>query len=309
VTPEPQSGDEIGSVVAPGAGNGDGPSGVGDGPSGVGDGPPGLGAGSDDGLCDQFGAPAVVAAAEQVHEAPEAEPAAAALVFGARVDLARRYVAALATDGIVRGLIGPRESGRLWSRHVLNSAVVADLIEPDARIVDIGSGAGLPGIPLAIARPDCRVDLVEPLERRAQFLREMAELLELNHCRVVRGRAEDVVAECGGARVVTSRALAPLHRVAVWSAPLIAAGGWMVALKGQSAAEELARDRQALMATGLVDAELMTVGTGIVDPATLVVRAQRNGDMSKTPRAGQRRRPRKPQKDPMGQRSGRQGSQ
>ena len=309
MTPEPQSGDEIGSVVAPGAGNGDGPSGVGDGPSGVGDGPPGLGAGSDDGLCDQFGAPAVVAAAEQVHEAPEAEPAAAALVFGARVDLARRYVAALATDGIVRGLIGPRESGRLWSRHVLNSAVVADLIEPDARIVDIGSGAGLPGIPLAIARPDCRVDLVEPLERRAQFLREMVELLELNHCRVVRGRAEDVVAECGGARVVTSRALAPLHRVAVWSAPLIAAGGWMVALKGQSAAEELARDRQALMATGLVDAELMTVGTGIVDPATLVVRAQRNGDMSKTPRAGQRRRPRKPQKDPMGQRSGRQGSQ
>jgi 16S rRNA (guanine527-N7)-methyltransferase len=275
----------------------------------VGDGPPGLGAGSDDGLCDQFGAPSVVAAAEQVHEAPEAEPAAAALVFGARVDLARRYVAALATDGIVRGLIGPRESGRLWSRHVLNSAVVADLIEPDARIVDIGSGAGLPGIPLAIARPDCRVDLVEPLERRAQFLREMVELLELNHCRVVRGRAEDVVAECGGARVVTSRALAPLHRVAVWSAPLIAAGGWMVALKGQSAAEELARDRQALTGTGLVDAELMTVGTGIVDPATLVVRAQRNGDMSKTPRAGQRRRPRKPQKDPMGQRSGRQGSQ
>ena len=250
-------------------------------------------------------------AVERVHEAPEveAEPAAAALVFGTRVDLARKYVAALATDGIVRGLIGPREAGRLWSRHVLNSAVVADLIEPGARIVDIGSGAGLPGIPLAIARPDCRVDLVEPLERRAQFLREMVELLELNQCRVVRGRAEDVVAECGGARVVTSRALAPLHRVAVWSAPLIAAGGWMVALKGQSAAEELARDRQALTATGLVDAELMTVGTGIVDPATLVVRAQRNGDTSRTARAGQRRRPRKPPKDPMGQRSGPQGSQ
>jgi len=302
VTPEPQSGDEIGSRDVPGAGDRDEP-------SGVGDGSPGLGAGSADGLCDQFGAPAVVAAAETVHEAPEAEPAAAALVFGARVTLARKYVAALATDGIVRGLIGPREAGRLWSRHVLNSAVVADLIEPGARIVDIGSGAGLPGIPLAIARPDCRVDLVEPLERRAQFLREMVELLELNQCRVVRGRAEDVVAECGGARVVTSRALAPLHRVAVWSAPLIAAGGWMVALKGQSAAEELARDRQALTATGLVDAELMTVGTGIVDPATLVVRAQRNGDTSRTARAGQRRRPRKPPKDPMGQRSGPQGSQ
>ena len=245
---------------------------------------------------------------ETADDALEAEPAAAATVFGERVGLARSYVAALATDGIVRGLIGPRESGRLWSRHVLNSVVIADLIEPGARVVDIGSGAGLPGIPLAIARPDCRIDLVEPLERRAAFLREIVEMLELQHCRVVRGRAEDVVAECGGAQVVTSRALAPLHRVAVWSEPLIAIGGWMLALKGQSAAEELARDRPAMIATGLIDAEVVTVGTGIVDPATLVVRAQRSGDMSTTPRAGQRRRPRKPPKDPRGQQS-RQGSQ
>ena len=260
------------------------------------------------------------AAAERVHEAPEveaervheargveAEPAAATLMFGDRVDLARRYVAALATDGTVRGLIGPREAGRLWSRHVLNSAVVGELIEPGARVVDIGSGAGLPGIPLAIARPDCRVDLVEPLERRAQFLREIVELLALDHCRVLRGRAEDVVADCGGAQVVTSRAVAPLSRVAVWSAPLIGIGGWMMALKGQSAAEELTRDRQALAAVGLIDAEVMTVGAGIVDPPTLVVRARRSAEISKTLRSGQRRKPLKSPGDPKDPRSGQSG--
>jgi 16S rRNA (guanine527-N7)-methyltransferase len=239
---------------------------------------------------------------------PEAEPAAAALVFGDRLEAARTYVAALATDGIVRGLIGPREAGRLWSRHVLNSAVVADLIEPGARVVDIGSGAGLPGIPLAIARPDCRVDLVEPLDRRAQFLREVVELLQLEHCRVVRGRAEDVVADCGGAQFVISRALAPLHRVAVWSAPLIAAGGWMLALKGQSAAEELARDKQALATAGLIDAEVMTVGAALVDPPTLVVRARRSAEMATSPRSGQSRRRRKPEKESRGQESRRQES-
>jgi len=241
---------------------------------------------------------------ETADDALEAEPAAAATVFGERVGLARSYVAALATDGIVRGLIGPRESRRLWSRHVLNSAVVADLIESGARVVDIGSGAGLPGIPLAIARPDCRIDLVEPLERRAAFLREIVEMLELQHCRVVRGRAEDVVAECGGSQVVTSRALAPLHRVAAWSAPLIIAGGWMLAMKGQSAAEELARDSHALTAVGLIDAEVATVGIGIVDPPTLVVRARRSAEPS---RSSASRRRRVPTKDPRGEQSGWQG--
>lgn len=296
MTPEPESGGHLGSPDVGAAPVGDGASGSGD-------------VGSPE--CSSVGAGGVTA--EGTHEAPEveAEPTAAALVFGDRVDLARRYVAGLATDGIVRGLIGPREAGRLWSRHVLNSAVVGDLIEPGARVVDIGSGAGLPGIPLAIARPDCRVDLVEPLERRAQFLREIVELLGLDQCRVVRGRAEDVVTDCGGAQVVTSRALAPLSRVAVWSAPLIAAGGWMMALKGQSAAEELARDRQALTAAGLIDAEVITVGTGIVDPATLVVRAQRSGDIWKSPASGRRRKPRKPAgdpKDPRSRQSGRAGS-
>ena len=205
----------------------------------------------------------------------EPEPTAAELVFGERVELARRYVVALASDGVVRGLIGPREAGRLWSRHILNSAVAGALLGEDASVVDVGSGAGLPGIPLAIARPDCRVVLVEPLERRTLFLQEMVDVLELTNCRVVRGRADQVVEECSGADVVTSRAVAPLAKLALWSAPLLRMDGQLLALKGASAAEEIGRDRQAVAGVGLVDLELVTVGAGLVDPETVVVRARR----------------------------------
>jgi 16S rRNA (guanine527-N7)-methyltransferase len=187
----------------------------------------------------------------------EPEPAAAAMVFGDRIGLARRYVDALATEGVVRGLIGPREPARLWTRHVLNSAAVAGLIDPGARVVDIGSGAGLPGIPLAIARPDCQITLVEPLERRVRFLLEMVDALGLGRVRVVRGRAEEVVAQCGDADVVISRAVAPLHRLVGWSAPLARPGGVVLAMKGESARDELERDRKALAAAGLVDPEVL----------------------------------------------------
>jgi 16S rRNA (guanine527-N7)-methyltransferase len=195
------------------------------------------------------------------------------VVFGERIDLARRYVQALATDGVLRGLIGPREPARLWTRHVLNSAAAAALIAPDARVVDIGSGAGLPGIPLAIARPDCSITLVEPLERRVRFLLEMVDALGLTNCRVVRGRAEDVVRQCGDADVVTSRAVAPLHRLVGWSAPLAKDGGVILAMKGESARDELQRDEKALTAAGLVDAEVLELaGAGDV---TYVIRARR----------------------------------
>jgi len=205
----------------------------------------------------------------------EDEPVAAVRMFGERIDLARAYVASLATDGVVRGLIGPREPARLWTRHVVNSAVIAELIEQGVRVVDIGSGAGLPGIPLAIARPDLRVTLVEPLERRARYLSEMIETLDLRLCRVVRGRAEEVVAECGDADIVTSRAVAPLHRLAGWSAPLTRVGGVVLAMKGQSAAEELQRDRSAVAAAGLVEPEVLEIrGYEQIDP-TFVVRATR----------------------------------
>ncbi len=226
----------------------------------------------------------------------ETEPAVAVDVFGDRIDHARRYVAALATGGLIRGLIGPRESQRLWSRHVLNSAVVGTLIDEGATVVDIGSGAGLPGIPLAIARPDLRVTLVEPLERRVTFLAEVLAELELTGCRVIRGRAEDVIAECGNSDVVTSRAVAPLHRLAAWSAPLARDGGWVLALKGASAAQELERDRSAVTAAGLVDAEVLALDAGRETGAerTFVIRARRKAAQSArptrpSPRSGRRR--------------------
>ena len=224
-------------------------------------------------------------------EAPgiEPEPDVAGLAFGERLGLAREYVQALSTDGVLRGLIGPREPGRLWTRHVLNSAAVAELIPPGARVVDIGSGAGLPGIPLAIARPDLKVDLVEPLERRVRFLQEICERLGLT-CRVIRGRAEDVVTQCGRADVVTSRAVAPLHRLVGWSTPLIRDGGLLLAMKGASAVEELERDLHAVAAAGLVDAEVLQVGGQLSAEPTFVVRARRRGVPSRSGRRSGRQK-------------------
>lgn len=221
----------------------------------------------------------------------EAEPAVAARIFGMRLNVARAYVDSLATDGVLRGLIGPREPSRLWTRHVLNSAVIADLIDTGLRVVDIGSGAGLPGIPLAIARPDLQVALVEPLERRVRYLVQMVDELGLTGCRVVHGRAEDVVTQCGDADVVTSRAVAPLHRLVTWSTPLVRFGGVVLAMKGQSAAQELDRDRKALAAAGLVDPEVLELGSHDMIEPTYVIRARRvAGAVRENTNAGQRNR-------------------
>ncbi|MFF2086347.1 16S rRNA (guanine(527)-N(7))-methyltransferase RsmG [Nocardia sp. NPDC058176] len=202
-------------------------------------------------------------------------PAAAARVFGERLDLARRYCAALATAGVQRGLIGPREVPRLWARHILNCAVVGELIDEGASVVDIGSGAGLPGIPLAIARPDLRITLVEPLLRRTVFLSEFIEEAGLE-VTVVRGRAEQsgVIKEAGGADVVTSRAVAPLAKLAHWSLPLLRDHGRMLALKGTSAAEELERDGAELIRDGATDLRVVGCGAGIVEIPTLVISAE-----------------------------------
>lgn len=203
----------------------------------------------------------------------EPEPAAAAVVFGDRLPLARAYVRMLGTDGVVRGLIGPRETDRLWSRHVLNCAAPAELIPVGARVVDVGSGAGLPGVVLAIARPDCQLVLLEPLERRVRFLSEVIAQLALTNCRTVRARAQDAPAVARGADVVVSRAVAPLGRLAGWCAGLARAGGLVLALKGSSAQEELRRDAADVAAAGLRNASVVALD-GAAGPAQ-VVRAER----------------------------------
>ncbi len=197
-------------------------------------------------------------------------------VFGSRLDLAIQYHHSLATDGVERGLIGPREVPRLWERHLLNCAVVGELINEGEHVVDVGSGAGLPGIPLAIARPDLHVTLVEPLLRRSVYLAKFVDSHDVDVL-VVRGRAEQpgVVKEAGGADVVTSRAVAPLEKLAKWSMPLIHEEGRMLALKGSSAEEEIERDRASLMRMGAGKLELVRCGVDIVPTPTIVVRAER----------------------------------
>ena len=197
-------------------------------------------------------------------------------VFGDRLPLAERYAEHLATTGVEWGLVGPREASRVWERHILNCAVVADLIPPAARVLDIGSGAGLPGIPLALARPDLRVVLVEPLARRVEWLRTVLADLELP-VEVERGRAEDtpIRRRWEGADVVTSRAVAPLHRLAAWCLPLVRPGGMMLAVKGVSAPAEVERDARAVAASGGGIPRIETCGVGIVDPPSTVVVVER----------------------------------
>lgn len=192
-------------------------------------------------------------------------------MFSSRLALAERYAGLLATEGIVRGLIGPREVPRLWDRHLLNCALVADLVPEGSTVCDIGSGAGLPGIVLALRRPDLHVTLVEPLLRRTTFLEEVVTELGLDQVRVVRGRAED---QRGGApfEVVTSRAVAPLPRLLAWSMPLVAPGGVLLALKGSSATAEVAEVEPGRWAVeGLTTPDVVELAEDGVVP-TYVVR-------------------------------------
>ena len=189
------------------------------------------------------------------------------------------YATLLASAGVERGLIGPREVPRLWDRHLLNCAVAVPLVPADADVIDVGSGAGLPGIVWAIARPDLRVTCLEPLQRRATFLEEVVTALELgDRVQVVRARAEDIVRGRGPvtslrARVVTARAVAPLERLAGWTVPLVQPGGELLALKGRSAAEEVHASATVLERLGIASVEVVECGLGVVDPPTTVVRA------------------------------------
>lgn len=210
----------------------------------------------------------------------------AELLFGDRFPLALRFAEHLATTGTERGLIGPREVPRLWERHLLNCAVVAELVPPGSLVADVGSGAGLPGLVLAIARPDLRMTLVEPLLRRTVWLGEVVDDLGLDTVTVYRGRAE----EWPGPRfpVVTARAVAELGRLWGWCGPMLEADGRLLALKGESAEEELATVRDEL--PGLERASVHRCGQGRLEPATVVVELIRDG--SPWPRSRSGRRPR-----------------
>jgi len=166
-------------------------------------------------------------------------PAVAHAVFGERLELASRYARWLAGAGVERGLVGPREAERLWQRHLLNCGAVAALIPPGSLVVDVGSGAGLPGIVLAIARPDLRIVLIESMLRRTQFLDEVVADLGLSSVTVRRARAEELRGERIGADVVTARALAPMAVLVPWAVPLLASHGVVLALKGDGVVDEI----------------------------------------------------------------------
>jgi 16S rRNA (guanine527-N7)-methyltransferase len=161
---------------------------------------------------------------------------------------------------------------RLWERHLLNCAVLSEVIDEDVSVCDVGSGAGLPGIPLALTRPDLRITLLEPLLRRTNFLEEAVKLLGITNVTVVRGRAEEMVGNMPPVDVVTARAVAPLDRLAGWGLPLLRPHGEMAVLKGDTAEDELKAARAALSRLGAVDARVVQVGAGLVDPLATVVR-------------------------------------
>lgn len=217
-------------------------------------------------------------------EAPT-PPATAVGVFGDRLEKAERYAAILAGAGIERGLLGPSEVGRLWERHVMNSAAIGELVDDGERIGDIGSGAGLPGVPLALARPGARVVLIEPLLRRAEFLREVVAELELD-VTVVRGRAEDraVRDEVGELDAVTSRAVAALDKLVKWSMPLLRVDGRMLAMKGDRANDEIVEHRRLLNSLGAVDVRVVKCGVEYLSPPATVVVARRGEKRMRTNR-------------------------
>jgi len=197
-------------------------------------------------------------------------PPSAAIVFGSALSVAVKFAGLLAARGLEQGLIGPREVPRLWDRHLLNCAVVAELIDGRCRtVVDIGSGAGLPGLVLAMVLPDVAVTLLEPMERRCRFLAGCVTELELANVTVLRARAEDATVK---ADVATARAVAPLPRLAELAVGLVRPGGTVLAIKGRTAVQELTDAEPVLRRIGARSAEVVQAGRGKVVPATAVVR-------------------------------------
>lgn len=204
-------------------------------------------------------------------------PDVAAEIFGDNLEKAIAYHRSLATTGSERGFIGPREVPRLWDRHILNCAVIGEVMPEGATVADIGSGAGLPGIPLALARPDLKITLIEPLLKRSVYLGEVKQELGLDNVTVIRGRAEEksVRSALGKVDIVTSRAVAPLGRLTGWSLPLARIGGAMIAMKGSSVSEEITRDATEIKRAGGGEGEVLRVGEKYLSEATTLIRVPR----------------------------------
>lgn len=211
-------------------------------------------------------------------------PPVARGVFGSALPKAEEYAALLADAGVDRGLIGPREAPRLWERHLVNCALLGEVVPAEASVCDVGSGAGLPGLVLALHRPDLAVTLVEPLLRRSVFLEEAVGQLALDNVTVVRARAEELhsaerlagLTPHGlGFDVVTSRAVAALPKLLGWSMPLVRPGGLLAAMKGASAEDEVREAASALRRHRADGAEVVRCGMGVIDPPTTVVLVRR----------------------------------
>jgi 16S rRNA (guanine527-N7)-methyltransferase len=200
----------------------------------------------------------------------EVEPASAAAIFGAGIGQARDYATNLVLDADLLGLLGPREMPKLWTRHILNSAVVSELLKAGETVADVGSGAGLPGIPMAIARPDVDFTLIEPMERRANWLVKQIEELELKNVQVLRARAEEVPAAAFD--VVTARAVSALPKLLRMTVPLLKAGGRVLALKGSKAQDEIQEAKSLQKKLKIADFNIVYTGaTQLAEPTLVVV--------------------------------------
>lgn len=206
----------------------------------------------------------------------EAEPAAAVRLFGDRIDVARQFTEDLARYGEVLGLVGPAEYPRLWTRHVINSALLAPFLK--GSVADVGSGAGLPGIPLAIARPDVEFVFIEPMERRVTWLTDECARLGLDNVRIVRGRAEDVRDDVT-VEQATARAVAALSKLIPLVAPLVVAGGELLLMKGRSAEAEIEKAAKVMRRHHVSDVEVLELGAEYDTETTRVVRALVDADV------------------------------